>query len=199
MNLLSILLKALLGKSTLSALMKKTGLSSAQLKKLIPLAVPLLLKYLTGNASSQSGALSLLGALGQHTSTKSLPAQIDEADEVDGSKILGHILGADQGSAVQALAKQSGLSGDQVAKALGSLTPALLSSLSSAAKAAKGKVDLSDGLDLSDLAGLLGGGKLSSNPLGLLGALRPNSGRKAAKDNARNGNDLLTSLISFMG
>ena len=199
MNLLSILLKALLGKSTLSALMKKTGLSSAQLKKLIPLAVPLLLKYLTGNASSQSGALSLLGALGQHTSTKSLPAQIDEADEVDGSKILGHILGADQGSAVQALAKQSGLSGDQVAKALGSLTPALLSTLSSAAKAAKGKVDLSDGLDLSDLAGLLGGGKLSSNPLGLLGALRPNSGRKAAKDNARNGNDLLTSLISFMG
>ena len=110
MNLLSILLKALMGKSTLAALMKKTGLSSAQLKKLIPLALPLLLKYLTGNASNQTGALSLLGALGQHNSSKSLPAQIEEADETDGGKIIGHILGADKGASVHSLAKQTGLS-----------------------------------------------------------------------------------------
>lgn len=203
MNLLSILMKALLGKSTLSALMKKTGLSSAQLRKLIPLALPLLLKYLTGNASSQSGALSLLGALGQHSSSKSLPAQIEEADLTDGGKIVGHILGADKGTAVQDLAKKSGLSGQQVDKALGSLAPALLSTLGSAAKTAKGsqaKLDLSDGLDLSDLAALLGGGKAAANPLSLFGGLM-NGGqsRKDAKNNGLNGNDLLSSLMSFMG
>lgn len=199
MNLLSVLLKALLGKSTLAALMKKTGLSAAQLKKLIPLAVPLLLKYLTGNAASQTGALSLLGALAQHNSAKSLPAQIDEADETDGGKILGHILGEDKSSAMQDLAVQTGMNKDQVSLALGSLAPALLSTLSSAANSAKGKVDLSDGLDLSDVAALLGGGKVSTNPLGLLGGFNSGKNRKAAKDNARNGNDLLSSLLSLMG
>lgn len=198
MNLLNVLLKALLSESALKALMKKTGLSPAKLKKLIPLALPLLLKYLTGNASNQAGALSLLGALGQHSSSKSLPAQIAEADETDGGKILGHILGSDSDAAIRDLSRKSGMSGSDVSKALSSLAPALLSSLSAAKDSAQGKVDLSDGLDLSDLAALLGGGKAAANPLGLFGGLF-GSGRKAAKDNALNGNDLLSSLMSFMG
>lgn len=206
MNLLSILLKALLGKSTLTALAKKTGLNSAQLKKLIPLALPLLLKYLTGNASNQTGALSLLGALGQHTSKKPLPEQIAEADQTDGGKILAHIFGKDNDQAVQSLATQSGLSGAQVSTALGSLTPALLSTLSSATanagNAGKGsKVDLSDGLDLSDVAALLGGGKVSASPFGLLGGLMGTgkTNKKNEKDNSLNGNDLLSALLSFKG
>ena len=160
MNLLNVLLKTLLGDSSLSALMEKTGLSAAKLKKLIPQALPLLLKYLTGNASTEGGALSLLGALGQHSGTKALHDQIAEADETEGGKILGHIFGKDNDSAL------------------------------------KGKVDLSDGLDFSDLVGLLGGGKTSSGGLGGLFGFGKN--RKAAKDNALNGNDLLTSLMSFM-
>ena len=83
MNLLSLLLSSLLTDSSVSALAKKTGLSATALKKLIPLAVPLLLKFLTSNASSESGALSLLGALSQHTNQKALSDQIDEADTED--------------------------------------------------------------------------------------------------------------------
>ena len=196
MNLLNVLLKTLLGDSSLSALMQKTGLSAAKLKKLIPLALPLLLKYLTNNASNEGGALSLLGALGQHGGNKALPAQIAEADETDGGKILGHIFGKDSGSAVQDLSKQSGLSAAEVSKALGSLAPALLNILGSAANSLKGKVDLSDGLDFSDLVGLLGGGKDTTGLLG--GLLGRGKNRKAAKDNALNGNDLLSSLMSFM-
>ena len=201
MNLLNILLKSLLGDSTLAALMKKTGLTPAKLKKLIPLALPLLLKHLTGNASEQTGALSLLGALGQHTSTKSLPEQIAEADETDGGKIVGHILGSDSDAAIRDLSRKSGLSGAEVSKTLNSLAPALLSTLSAAKdSAAKGKVDLSDGLDLTDLAALLGGGKTAAGSFGLLGGLFGARKRKEAeKDNAANGNDLLSSLLSFMG
>ncbi len=66
MNLLNVLLKALLTDSAVTALAKKTGIGSAALKKLLPLAIPLLLKALTNNASSQSGVQSLLGALTQH-------------------------------------------------------------------------------------------------------------------------------------
>ncbi len=180
MNLLGILLKSLLSKDTLSALAKKTGLTPAKLKKLIPLALPLLLKYLTGNASSQSGALSLLGALGQHQTVKALPEQIAEADPEDGSKILGHIFGHDTETEVELLAEQSGLSGKEVNTALSGLAPALLSSLNTAASSAKKKVDLSDGLDLSDVMGLLGGG-------------RPDE-----KDDGLNGNALLQTLLKLM-
>ena len=94
MNLLSLILKSLLTDDTLAALVKKTGLSKAILKKLIPLAIPLLIKFMTNNASSQAGALSLLNALGQHTSKKSLADQIAEANTTDGSKILGILLPA---------------------------------------------------------------------------------------------------------
>lgn len=199
MNLLNLLLKALMGDSSLSALMKKTGLSAAKLKKLIPLAVPLLLKYLTNNASNEGGALSLLGALGQHGGNKALPAQIAEADETDGGKILGHIFGKDSGAAVQDLSKKTGLSDAEVNKALGSLAPSLLNVLGNATSSLKGKVDLSDGLDLGDLVGLLGGGKVSSSPLEALGSFfGGGKNRKAAKDNALNGNDLLSSLMTFM-
>ena len=216
MNLLSILLKALLGKSTLTALAKKTGLNASQLKKLIPLALPLLLKYLTGNASNQSGALSLLGALGQHTSKKSLPEQIEEADIDDGGKILHHIFGSQSDNVMNQLSAQSGISEGEVNRALSGLAPSVLSGLSAAAGAspsASGKVDLSDGLDLGELmillggqgqassgsgsgllSGLLGGG--SSSPMGgLLGSLfGGGSTVNASQDNSFNGNQLLSLL-----
>lgn len=193
MNLLSILLKALMTKETLSALAKKTGLTSAKLKKLIPLALPLLLKALTGNAASQSGALSLLGALAQHNTAKALDLQIAESDPEDGRKILGHIFGQGVDTEVETLAEQSGLTGKEVNTALGNLAPVLLSSLNTAASSAKKKkVDLSDGLDLSDVVGLLGG-----NSGGLLSGLF--GGRKAnEKDDGVNGNTLLNSLLQLM-
>jgi hypothetical protein len=203
MNLLSILTSALTSGSALQALSAKTGLSEKQLKLILAIAIPLLLKKMTSNASNQSGALSLLGALGQHTSKKPLPEQIAEADQTDGGKILLHILGKDNDQAVQSLASQSGLSGNQVNTALGSLAPALLSTLSSATASAgnAGKVDLSDGLDLSDVAALLGGGKVSASPLGLLGGLMGagKTNKKNEKDNSLNGNDLLSALLSFKG
>ena len=193
MNLLAILLKTLLSKNTLSALAKKTGLTPAKLKKLIPLALPLLLKYLTSNASSQSGALSLLGALGQHNTAKALPEQIAEADAEDGSKILGHIFGKNAEPEIAVLADETGLSGKEVNTALGSLAPVLLSSLNTAASSAKKKkVDLSDGLDLSEVMTLLGG---SSGGLlsGLFGGKKPDE-----KDDGLNGNALLQSLLQLM-
>ncbi len=195
MNLLGILLKTLLGKNTLSALAKKTGLTPAKLKKLIPLALPLLLKYLTGNASTQSGALSLLGALGQHSTAKALPEQIAEADPEDGGKILGHIFGKNAEPEIEALASESGLSGKEVNTALGSIAPVLLSSLNTAAASAKknNKVDLSDGLDLSDVMALLGGNGGGS----LLGSLF--GGKKTdEKDDGLNGNALLQTLLKLM-
>ena len=173
MNLLSVLLKTLMADGAISALAKKTGIGSAALKKLLPLAIPLLLKAMTNNVSSQSGVQSLLGALTQHTSTKSMPEQIAEADQEDGSKILGHILGGNAASELNGLAAQTGLSANEVGSALSGIAPALLSGLSAATSSsgAAGKVDLSDGLDLGDVMAMLGGGQSAAPAGGLLGSL----------------------------
>ena len=153
MNLLSVLSSSLLSDVAVAALAKKTGLSKSQLKKVVAIAIPLLLKAMTRNVSSQSGVQSLLGALTQHTNTRSIAEQIDEADTVDGGKIVGHILGNDTDSAVQALAVETDMAEGEVRSVLSAIAPALLSGLSAAttSTAAKPKVDLSDGLDLSDV------------------------------------------------
>ena len=213
MNLLSLLLKSLLTDASVSALAKKTGLNAGSLKKLIPLAIPLLLKFLTKNASSESGALSLLGALSQHTNQKALSDQIDEADTEDGGNILG-----DQSEAVAVqLAQESGMSERDVNSALAGLAPALMSGLSAANQTVSSspKVDLSDGLDLSDLMGMFagaqqaqaqpsGGGLLSgllggggSGLGGLFGSLLGSSAQQSSQENEFNGTQLL-SLLSAM-
>lgn len=217
MNLLNLLLKSLLTDSSVSALAKKTGLNSGMLKKLIPLAVPLLIKFMTNNASSQAGAQSLLGALTQHTNKRTLAEQIDDADTEDGGKIIGHIFGNQSDAAISSLAQQSGMSNQDVSSALAGLAPALMSGLSAATTSASAapKVDLSDGLDLSDLMGMFGGAQAqtqsSSSGLlsgllgggaggfggGLLGSLLGGSATQADNDSAVNGTQLL-SLLSAL-
>ncbi|MBQ1740481.1 MAG: hypothetical protein II042_02010, partial [Erysipelotrichaceae bacterium] len=81
------------------------------------------------------------------------------------------------------------------------IAPALLNSLSTATNATAqkpqtNKVDLSDGIDLSDIAGLLGGGAVSntqSSPAaGLLGSLL---GGNSSQQTANSSLDLLGSLL----
>ena len=213
MSLLSILMKSLLSDSAVSVLAKKTGLSSKKLKKLLPLAIPLLLKAMTNNASSQTGVQSLLGALTQHTSTKALPEQIQEADTVDGGKILGHIFGGNTENTLGSLAQQSHLSQQEVGSALSSIAPALMSGLSAAtASNAKPGFDLSDGLDMGDLMAIFGGGSQSGGSQsvggllgGLLGGGKPSAGgllgslfgqNTEEKDESLNGTALLNALLS---
>ena len=162
MNLLKVLLESMFAEEAVKSLSKVTGLSSSQLKKIIPLAVPLLLRYLTSNASSKNGADSLLKALSDHTDESSLADQILNADEKDGEKIIGHILGLDSSSAISKLSKKSGLSSSDTKKLLAMIAPALLSSLSAAVKPKKKTAKKTDD-DLSSLLSLLTGGKKSSS------------------------------------
>ena len=199
MNLLSVLLKALLSKEAIKALTKKTGLDGKSLKKLLPLAIPVLMKMLTRNASSEAGASSLLAALTQHTGKKPAAEQIAEADTDDGDKIIGHIFGNNKKEELQALSAQSGLSENQVSSVLSGIAPTLLTTLSAATQSAKpasaGKVDLSDGLDLSDVMAMLGGARPSASDL--LGSLFGGKEAKEEKDSAINGVSLLNSLLAM--
>ena len=136
MNLLGLLMQTMLSQSSVNSVSGKTGLSDKQIKKLMLIAIPLLLKYMTGNASQGSGALSLLSALSQHTSKKSMDVQLNEADTADGSKIIGHILGNDEKKVTGDLAAQTGMDADQIRKVLAVIAPALMSGVSEAATTA---------------------------------------------------------------
>ena len=72
MNLLSLLASTMLSQSSVNSVSGKTGLSSKQIQRLVMLALPILIKYMTKNASSGDGALSLLGALSQHKNNNSM-------------------------------------------------------------------------------------------------------------------------------
>ena len=193
MSLLETLLQSMTSTSSLNTMSKRTGGNNDQMAALITAALPILLKALTSNASTQSGAASLQEALGQHQEAGSVAEQLEEADEVDGAKILQHILGGNSSSVMNGLSRQSGLSNDQVGSALGALAPVLLSSLSAASNQAparqrKPAIDLSDGIDASDIMGFM---QMMSSAQG--GAQQRQPQNQACFD----GSDLL-SLLSML-
>ena len=209
MNLLEMLGGSLTQESSVDNIAKKSGSSNAQIIKLVGVFLPLVITYLTRNAKKEGGAKSLANALGQHKDKKSMAAQIKDADTDDGEKILKHILGKDEDEVTKKLAKQSGMSQSQVTSALDAMLPGIMSGISASASAAGKKkstgVDLSDGLDLSDIMGMLGGGKASNTakPAGggfgldsLLGML--GGGQTAPKKSAMDGSDLLSMLSGLM-
>lgn len=160
-----MLMSSMTDNSSVEALSKKSGGSSKAIKTLLLMAIPLIIRYMTKNAKeSQQGATSLLGALQQHTSTQPVTNQISNADAADGAAILGHVFGNDYNSVVQNLASQSGLTQTQASSVLQNLAPALMSGLSAATSSVSTQsqnsgFNLSDGLDLSDIAALMGGGQ----------------------------------------
>lgn len=172
MNLLQLLLSTMASSGSVNTVSQKTGLSSVLVKKLIVAAIPLLIKYMTKNASNAGGAQSLLSALTQHRSTRSMEQQIQEADEEDGNKILGHILGDDKKTVIKELAAETGASDEQVTRGLASLAPALLSGLAAATNAAKPQQNNAGALDLSNLLGMFAGSQQqTANSTDLLSAL----------------------------
>lgn len=190
MNLLNILTSALTSKPALHALAEKTGLSEKTLAAIIGIAVPLLLKYLTSNAKSESGASSLLEALGQHKNKKPVEAQLKEADVDDGMAILGHIFGNKQDAVLGQVAKETGVDSKSIGDVFGTIAPFILSGLSATASSANSQqasgVDLSDGFDMGDLLGILGTAASAAG------------GHSQQNDAGVNGVQLIGSLLSMM-
>ena len=182
MNLLSLLLSSMLTQNSVQSLEQKTDVSGSLIRKLLPLAIPLLIRAMTKNASNQAGALSLLGALSQHKSTSTMDNQIQSADAQDGGKILGHILGSDYSNVVSELAGETGMNDDQVSSVLANIAPALLSGVS-AANAQAARPAQASGMDLGSLLSMFGGA--SAQPA------------QASSSNELNGASLL-SLLSAL-
>ncbi len=195
MDVLSTLLGSLTSADSLNALAGNTGISGDSILPLVTQALPKLLAALKGNASSEDGAASLLTALSNHVSDKPVALQLKEADAVDGGKIIGHILGANQQQVTQELASNSGLDFSQVTSLLSNLAPALMSGMSSMTSATGD----TPGLDLSSLNGLMGGLDLTSLLGGAAGALGGAAGMAAEKteEAAQGGAGILDTILGI--
>lgn len=140
MDLLNILSGLMTQSSSIDALSAKSGTDSNQTKGILSAALPMLLGALTKNASSESGAASLLGALKQHTNTASMKEQIEKADAEDGGKIIQHILGSNQKDVIQSISEKTGANTEQIRKLLSNMAPGMMSGISAATSAASGRL-----------------------------------------------------------
>ena len=189
MNLLALLLGSLLSSSSLGSLSNNTGVQKPQLQKLLILALPLIIKYLTSNSQSQSGLSSLFGALGAHQNRGSVESQIADADTEDGKKIVGHILGDDQDQVVETLSKESGIDSADVLNVLGTVAPYIMSGLSAATQDAHAQQEQkpAGGFDLGSLMSLFGGAPVQQEQVPVQQATPANDGTQ-----------LINALLSMM-
>jgi len=134
MDLVSTILKSLTSNSSLGALAGKVGVDPDQIEKALSSAIPSMIGSMTKNASSSDGAKSLLGALSQHEDKREVSSQIKDADEEDGNKIIGKIMGDDKDDFISSIAKKAGINVGQSNQLLSSIAPSVLSSISSLAK-----------------------------------------------------------------
>ncbi len=211
MDLLSMLMGSLTSQQSVDNLSEKSGGSNSQITKLLIIAIPLLIRYMTKNAASKEGASSLQGALTQHKSQKTMAEQIATADTVDGGKILGHILGNQTQSqkTVGQLANETGMTQEQVMKVLQAMAPALLSGLSAATQTSAQQQQAGrSSYDYSDMMKMFGGTQVPQQTQqqaygmggGLLSTLFGSGSNNAVQEekSAYDGTSLLQSLLSLM-
>lgn len=134
MDIVNMLMKNMTSKSSIGALVGKSGASADSIEKALTSAIPSLIGSMTKNASTEKGAKSLLGALSQHNDKAEISSQIENADEEDGNKIIGKIMGGGKDDFVSSIAKKAGLDIGQTNSILSSIAPAILSTVSAAAK-----------------------------------------------------------------
>ena len=183
LDLLSLLGGMSANKETVSALSGKASVSEDQMTQALLQALPSMLGKMQSNASTKTGADSLLKALDQHDlNEEDIVKLIKTADLDDGVKILNHIYGDEkQTAAVQKEVAQTGIEPAKIAKIMALVAPILLTTLAKTNKKANKTQSVSNSDGLADLLGgvmkLAGGSSKKNSGLdlgdvaSLLGAL----------------------------
>lgn len=153
------------GKQMIAGISNETNQPVDKTASVVSLALPILLGALKRNASSESGAAAIMGALDNKHDGSILEnlsglfgGGVNEDVKQDGLGILGHVLGGSQDNAVHALSQKTGLDTNGIMKILQVAAPILLGFLGKQ----KRKQNVNSPSGLGDLiGGLMGQG--SSN------------------------------------
>ncbi|GAB5563171.1 MAG: DUF937 domain-containing protein [Winogradskyella sp.] len=151
------LLNSDLGKTIINGVSGSTGTNENKTSSVLTMALPVLMKAMERNAATPEGAEGLMGALsGKHDGSildnlgDLFGGGVNEDVKVDGSKILGHILGGKQQGVQQVIGQKAGIDSNSVGEILKVAAPILMGVL--------GKQSRQNNVNSQgDLTGLLGG------------------------------------------
>lgn len=190
------LIGTLLSSDSVSGVSKATKSSSKDVQSVLSAALPTLLKGAKAQSEDKNTSESFAKALLSHgkDDTSNLSSFLSKVDLEDGGKIIGHLLGNDEGS-VKKIAKESGVSTKETSNILSAAAPLLMSLLGqeSASKKSNNSAALEiagallKNVDVGDLLGdLLGGGDTKK---------KKSSSKKKDNDTAELIGDILGSLL----
>ena len=151
------LLNSDLGKTIINGVSGSTGTNENKTSSVLTMALTVLMKAMERNAATPEGADGLMGALsGKHDGSildnlgDLFGGGVNENVKVDGSKILGHILGGKQQGVQQVIGQKAGIDSNSVGEILKVAAPILMGIL--------GKQSRQNNVSSQgDLTGLLGG------------------------------------------
>ena len=171
------------GKQLINGASSQLGLDKANAASALEAAIPLILGGMQNNASTSSGAASLLGALGNSKHNGGIldnlgsilgGSNIDDEVLTDGGNILGHVFGGQEQNAANAISKSSGIDLNAAMGLMKTAAPFIMGYL--------GKQAMSKGVsDQNGVSDLLGG---------LLGDDNDNQKDMASKLQGYDNNDL---------
>lgn len=133
---LNALMGTLLGSESIESISKLSGTSEDEVKKVLGSAMPKMLSGAQDQATDEKTAEGFAKALSDHAQadTSDVRGFLSSVDQVDGAKIVAHLLsslGGSQGSTqvLESAASSSGLKPGQAAQILAIAAPLLMSLL----------------------------------------------------------------------
>lgn len=128
---LNALMNTMLSGDSIESISRLAGVSEEETKRVLGSALPQLLSGAQGQAEDEQTAEGFAKALSDHAQadTSDVRGFLTGVDQIDGGKILAHLLGINQGSITESAAASSGLKPAQVVKILSIAAPLLMSLL----------------------------------------------------------------------
>lgn len=109
---------------------------NAELGKVLAVGIPIILMAMRTKSQDDSQAKDLGRALEDHEQRNTADAwdRLDQSDEEDGRKILGHVLGSEEDQVIQDIAQRAGVNAGDVRKILSQASPAVMEELAEQTK-----------------------------------------------------------------
>ena len=163
------LMKLMTSANTVSALSSNAGTQTDQTLDVLSSILPQLLGGASAQATNKNTAESFLKALDDHSkdNTRDIAAFIKNADLDDGEKIVQHLLGKNESTAVKSAAKSAGVSQADAAKIIANAAPLLMGILGQQNQKQKTAKNASQGSEL--IQALSSSGFTATDAIGLLG------------------------------
>lgn len=132
MDIFKIISEQVLKESTLNKIAESVGVEPAKAEQVVKLGMPAILQALGRNASTTEGSKALAGALKEHESDKveDIKGFFENADTIDGAKILSHAFQEKNGLVQKNLAKKVGVNDEQASGIMAQVAPLLMGILS---------------------------------------------------------------------